>query len=57
MLSGKQWTAPRGFSSVVEPGDTIVVPVKYTDRQSFDSLRDTVDIIYKLAVGVGVLIK
>jgi len=57
MLSGKQWTAPRGFSSVLEPGDTIVVPVKYTDRQSFDSLRDTVDIIYKLAVGVGVLIK
>lgn len=57
MLSSKQWTAPRGFSAVVEPGDTIVVPVKYTDRQSFDSLKDTVDIIYKLAVGVGVLIK
>lgn len=57
MLSSKQWTPPRGFSATVEPGDTIVVPVKYSDRQSFEALKDSVDIIYKVAVAIGVLIK
>ena len=57
MLSSKQWTAPRGFSAMVEPGDTIVVPVKYSDRQSFESLKDSVDIIYKVAVALGVILK
>ena len=56
MLSSKQWTAPRGFSAKVEPGDTIVVPVKYMDRQSMDSFRDAVDTIYKVAVAAGVII-
>ncbi len=56
MLSSKQWTAPRGFSAKVEPGDTIVVPVKYMDRQSIEAFKDAVDVIYKVAVGVGVII-
>ncbi|MCR4817732.1 MAG: SLBB domain-containing protein [Fretibacterium sp.] len=57
MFSSKEWRAPHGFSAAVEPGDTIVVPVKYLDSQSFDSLRDTIDIIYKVAVAAGVFIK
>ena len=56
MLSSKQWTAPKGFTAKVEPGDTIVVPVKYSDRQAFDNFRDTIDVIYKVAVTAGVLI-
>ena len=56
MLSSKQWTAPRGFSAKVEPGDTIVVPVKYMNRESTETLKDTIDIIYKLAVSVGVIL-
>ena len=56
MLSSKQWTAPRGFSAKVEPGDTIVVPVKYMSRESIDSLKDAVDIIYKVAVAAGVIV-
>ena len=54
MMTSKQWKAPPGYSAKVEPGDTIVVPVKYTDRQSFENLRDTIDLIYKTAVTVGV---
>ncbi|MBQ9419498.1 MAG: SLBB domain-containing protein, partial [Synergistaceae bacterium] len=57
MMTSKQWKAPPGYSAKVEPGDTIVVPVKYTDRQSFENLRDTIDLIYKTAVSVGVFIK
>ena len=56
MLSSKQWTAPRGFSAKVEPGDTIVVPVKYMNRESIETFKDTVDIIYKVAVAVGVIL-
>ena len=56
MLSSKQWTAPRGFSAAVEPGDTIVVPVKYLDRQPIESFRDAIDVIYKVGVSAGVLI-
>ena len=57
MFSSKEWKAPQGFSAAVEPGDTIVVPVKYLNSQSFDALRDTIDIIYKVAVAAGVFIK
>ncbi|MBQ7216563.1 MAG: SLBB domain-containing protein [Synergistaceae bacterium] len=57
MLSSKQWTAPRGFTAKVEPGDTIVVPVKYSDRQALESLKDTIDVIYKVAVAAGVIIR
>ena len=57
LLSSKKWTAPRGYSAAIEPGDTIVVPVKYMDRQTVESLRDTIDIIYKVAVSAGVFIK
>lgn len=56
MLSSKQWTAPRGFSATVEPGDTIVVPVKYMDRQSLELFKDAVDVVYKVAVAVGVIL-
>ncbi|MBR1658276.1 MAG: SLBB domain-containing protein [Synergistaceae bacterium] len=56
LLSSKQWTAPRGFSAAIDPGDTIIVPVKYVDRQSIDSLKDTIDIIYKVGTSAGVLI-
>ena len=56
-MSSKKWTAPKGFSSVVEPGDTIVAPVKYSSRESAESLRDVVDIIYKVAVAVGVILR
>lgn len=56
MLSSKQWTAPRGFSAAIEPGDTIVVPVKYLDRQAMDSFRDAIDVIYRVAVSTGVII-
>lgn len=56
MLSSKTWKAPRGYSAKIEPGDTIVVPVKYLDRQNIDTLKDTIDIIYKVAVAVGVII-
>ena len=56
MLASKNWKAPRGFSAKIEPGDTIVVPVKYSDKQSLESLSATVDMIYKVAVAVGVLI-
>lgn len=57
MLASKQWKAPANFSAKVEPGDTIVVPVKYADRQSLESLRDTVDIISKVAITAGVVLK
>jgi protein involved in polysaccharide export with SLBB domain len=56
-FSSKKWTPPKGFSAVVEPGDTIVAPVKYADRQSFESFRDAIDIVYKVAVAVGVILK
>ena len=56
MLSSKQWTAPRGFSAAIEPGDTIVVPVKYTDRYAIDSFKDAVDVIYRVGVSTGVII-
>ncbi|MBQ7220438.1 MAG: SLBB domain-containing protein, partial [Synergistaceae bacterium] len=55
MLSSKQWTAPRGFSAKVEPGDTIVVPVKYLNRESIESFKEAIDIIYKIAVTAGVI--
>ena len=57
LLSSKKWTAPRGYSAAIEPGDTIVVPVKYMDRQTVESLKDTIDVIYKVAVSAGVFIK
>ena len=57
MLSDKRWRAPKGLSATLEPGDTIVAPVKYSDRQSFTSFRDTIDIIYKVALAVGVILK
>jgi protein involved in polysaccharide export with SLBB domain len=56
-LSSKRWTASKGFSSVVEPGDTIVAPVKYSNRESAEALADVVDIIYKVAVAVGVILR
>ena len=56
VLSNKKWVAPRGFSPVVEPGDTIVVPVKYTDRQSLIQFREAIDTIYKVAVAAGVIL-
>ncbi len=56
MLSSKKWTPPSGFSAKVEPGDTIVVPVKYLDRQPIESFKDAVEIIYKVAVAAGVII-
>ena len=57
MFASREWRAPQGFSATVEPGDTIVVPVKYLNSQSFEALKDSIDIIYKLAVAVGVIIK
>ena len=57
MLSSKQWKAPSGFSATVEPGDTIVVPMKYMDRSSIESFKDTIDIIYRVAVATGVVIR
>ena len=56
MLSSKQWTPPRGFSAKVEPGDTIVGPVKYLNRESIESFKDAIDVVYKVAVAVGVII-
>lgn len=56
MLSSKKWTPPRGFSASIEPGDTIVVPVKYNDRQGIESFKDTIDVIYRVAVATGVVI-
>ncbi|MBQ7545038.1 MAG: SLBB domain-containing protein [Synergistaceae bacterium] len=56
MLSSKQWTPPRGFSANVEPGDTIVVPVKYSNREASENFREAVDVIYKVAVAAGVII-
>ena len=56
MLSSKQWTAPRGFTAKVEPGDTIVVPVKYSDRQSLENFKDAIDVIYKVGVATGVIV-
>jgi protein involved in polysaccharide export with SLBB domain len=55
-LSSKRWTAPKGLSATVEPGDTIVAPVKYSSRESVDSLKDVVDVIYKVAIAVGVVL-
>jgi protein involved in polysaccharide export with SLBB domain len=55
-LSSKKWTAPKGLSAMVEPGDTIVAPVKYSSRESVDSLKDVVDVIYKVAIAVGVVL-
>lgn len=57
MLSSKAWKAPHGYSAKVEPGDTIVVPVKYLDRTGIEAVKDTVDIIYKVAVAVGVILR
>ena len=56
MISSKMWKAPRGYSAKIEPGDTIVVPVKYLDRQNIDTLKDTIDVIYKVAVAAGVIL-
>jgi protein involved in polysaccharide export with SLBB domain len=56
MFASRQWIPPKGMSAVVEPGDTIIAPVKYTDKQSFESFRDAIDVIYKVAVAVGVVI-
>ena len=50
------WKAPKGYSAKVEPGDTIVVPMKYSDRASIENLKDTIDIIYKVAVAAGVIL-
>jgi protein involved in polysaccharide export with SLBB domain len=55
-LSGKKWTAPKGFSATIEPGDTIVAPVKYSNRESLDSFRDVIDVMYKVAVSAGVIL-
>jgi hypothetical protein len=57
MLSSKKWTAPRGMSAVIEPGDTIVAPIKYSDRDSLEAFRDAIDVIYKVAVSIGVIIQ
>lgn len=57
MLTSKQWKAPPGFTANIEPGDTIVVPVKYVDRQSIESLRDTIDVMYKVAITAGVILR
>ena len=56
MLSSKQWTAPRGFSAAIEPGDTIVVPVKYTDRMALDSFRNAIEVISRIAISTGVIV-
>ena len=56
MMTSKEWKGPRGYSAKVEPGDTIVVPVKYLDRTNIESFKDTVDIIYKVAVAAGVVL-
>lgn len=56
LLSSKKWTPPRGFSASIEPGDTIVVPIKYNDRQGIESFKDTIDVIYRVAVATGVVI-
>ncbi|MBQ7594254.1 MAG: SLBB domain-containing protein, partial [Synergistaceae bacterium] len=56
MLTSKKWISPSGFSAQVEPGDTIVVPVKYLDRQPIESFKDAIDIIYKVAVAAGVIL-
>lgn len=56
MLTSKKWTAPQGFSSAIEPGDTIVVPVKYLDRQPIENFKDVIDVIYKVAIAAGVII-
>jgi len=53
----RRWIAPRGFSATLEPGDAIVVPLKHTDRRSLEALKSAVEIIYRLAVSVGVLIR
>ncbi|MBR0185613.1 MAG: SLBB domain-containing protein, partial [Synergistaceae bacterium] len=56
MLSSKEWRVPRGYSAAIEPGDTIIVPVKYLDRQPIEGFKDAVDIIYKIGVAAGVII-
>jgi protein involved in polysaccharide export with SLBB domain len=57
VLSKKTWTPAKGFSAVVEPGDTIVVPVKYSNRQSAEAFKDAVDVIYKVAAAAGVILR
>ena len=57
MLSSKAWTPPRGYSARIEPGDTIVVPVKYLNRQAFEGFKDAIDVIYKIALSAGVIIR
>ncbi|MBQ7594497.1 MAG: SLBB domain-containing protein [Synergistaceae bacterium] len=56
MFSDKQWKAVKNQSYKIEPGDVIVVPVKYVNQYSLDLLKDTIDIIYKVALSVGVLL-
>ncbi|MDR1136789.1 MAG: SLBB domain-containing protein, partial [Synergistaceae bacterium] len=56
MLSSKKWTPPKGFTATIEPGDTILAPIKYDNRESLEAFRDAIDIIYKVAVSVGVII-
>ena len=56
MLSSKEWRGPHGAVVKIEPGDTIVVPVKYLDRNSIESFKDTVDIVYKVAIATGTII-
>ncbi|MCR5346644.1 MAG: SLBB domain-containing protein, partial [Fretibacterium sp.] len=47
MFASREWKAPKGFSAVVEPGDTLVVPLKPMVSQSIANLKDSIDIIYK----------
>ena len=56
MLSSKEWKGPRGEVAMIEPGDTIVVPVKYLDNKNIESVKDAVDIVYKVAVATGTII-
>ena len=55
-MTSKAWKAPAGFSAKIEPGDTIVVPVKNVDRMAIENLRDTIDVVYKVAVSAGVIV-
>jgi len=57
LADSRNWKAPKGFSSTVEPGDIVVALLKHTNRQSLESFKDAVDIIYKLALAAGVILR
>lgn len=54
-IANKRWTFGRFQSMELDPGDTIIVPQKIVTFSWMRFLRDTSQILYNIAVAVGVI--